>query len=301
MKKAQITLTHMSLIFTIAAFAFMSSVTLAAEATVQPLWPDGPPLGENAKADDPELTIYLPDQPNGAAVVIYPGGGYWGLAMDHEGHQVAQWLNSFGVAGLIVSYRRGPGAEHPVPLLDAQHAIRTVRYNAEEWHIDPTRIGVLGFSAGGHLASSTGVHFDKGDANSDDPIEQTSCRPDFMVLIYPVISMTQDYMHKGSRNNLIGEDPDPDLAKKMSSELQVTAETPPTFLILSNEDAAVPAENSVYFYLALRDAGVAAEMHIFEKGRHGFGLGPFDAILHDWMDLCQQWMWQRGFLSSKQD
>jgi acetyl esterase/lipase len=297
MNNSRISLTHLILIVAIVVFACMINVALAAEPTVQPLWPDGPPLGENAKADDPEMTIYVPDQPNGTAVVIFPGGGYWGLAMDHEGHQVAQWLNSFGVAGIIVSYRRGPGAAHPVPLLDAQHAIRTVRANAAEWQIDPNRIGVLGFSAGGHLASSTGVHFDSGDANADDPIGQASCRPDFMVLVYPVISMTQDYMHKGSRNNLIGENPDPALAQKMSSELQVTTETPPTFLILTNEDSAVPAENSVYFYLALRKAGVPAEMHIFEKGRHGFGLAPFNYILHDWMDLCQQWMEQRGLLT----
>jgi len=272
------------------------STAFAAEPVVQPLWPDGAPLGENAKADDPELTIYLPQNPNGAAVVIFPGGGYWGLAMDHEGHQVAQWLNNFGVAGIVVSYRRGPGAAHPVPLLDAQHAIRTVRYNSEKWRIDPQRIGVMGFSAGGHLASSTGVHFDAGDQNADRPIERMSCRPDFMILGYPVISMTEDYMHKGSRNNLIGKNPDPELAKEMSSELQVTPETPPTFLVLTNADKSVPAENSVYFYLALRKAGVPAEMHIFEKGDHGFGLAPLNPILSDWMDLCQQWMQQRGLL-----
>lgn len=274
------------------------NLLVSAEPQVLPLWPDGPPLGENAKADDPEMTVYLPDHPNGAAVVIYPGGGYWGLAMDHEGHQVAQWLNSFGVAGIIVSYRRGPGAEHPVPLMDAQHAIRTVRYKADDWNIDPNRVGVLGFSAGGHLASTTGLFFDSGDANAADSVKKQSCRPDFMVLVYPVISMTQDYMHKGSRNNLIGENPESELAQKMSGELQVRAETPPTFLVLSDEDTGVPAENSIYFYLALRKAGVPAEMHIFEKGRHGFGLGQLDHILSSWMGLCERWMYQRGILSS---
>ena len=269
----------------------------AAESFELPLWPDGAPLGEHAKAESPNMTIYLPENPNGAAVVIYPGGGYWALAMDHEGHQVAEWLNSFGVAGIIVSYRRGPGAEHPVPLLDAQHAIRTVRHKATEWGIDPQRIGVLGFSAGGHLASSTGVHFDKGDPESKDPIQSQSCRPDFMILVYPVITMTEDYGHAGSKRNLLNENPDSVLARKMSSELQVTAETPPTFLILTNEDKAVPAENSVYFYLALRKAGVPAEMHIFEKGAHGFGLAPLDHILSDWMELCHQWMGQRGLLN----
>lgn len=286
-----------SIILVVRCVLMLNLAASAAEPLVQPLWPAGPPLGENAKADDPELTIYLPENPNGAAVVICPGGGYWGLAMDHEGHQVAQWLNNLGVAGIIVSYRRGPGAQHPVPLLDAQHAIRTVRFNADTWNIDVSRVGVLGFSAGGHLASTTGLQFDLGDPNADDPIKKQSCRPDFMVLVYPVISMTEDYMHRGSRNNLIGENPDPELAKKMSGELQVTPDTPPTFLVLTNEDKAVPAENSVYFYLALRQAGVSAEMHVFEKGAHGFGLAPLDPILSDWMDLCQQWMWQHGILN----
>ena len=280
-------------------FLSFSTRSFAVKPFVQPLWPDGPPLGENAAAEEPEMAVYLPDAANGAAVVIYPGGGYWGLAMDHEGRQVAEWFNHFGVAGIVVSYRRGPGAEHPVPLLDAQHAIRTVRNNAGQWRIDPHRIGVIGFSAGGHLASSTGVHFDDGDRNAADPIERMSCRPDFMILVYPVISMTQEFMHVGSRNNLIGKNPDPELAKQMSSELQVTPETPPAFLVLSNEDTSVPAENSVYFYLALRKAGVPAEMHIFEKGRHGFGLAPLDPVLSDWMDLCQQWMEQRGLLDKK--
>lgn len=281
-------------------FAFflftLTVVGFASDPIVQPLWPDGPPLGENSSAEDPVLAVYLPGQSCGAAVVIFPGGGYHGLAMDHEGRQIAEWLNNMGVAGIIVNYRRGKGAGHPVPLLDAQHAIRSVRFNAAQWNIDPQRIGVIGFSAGGHLASSTGVHFDDGDADAENPIKRQSCRPDFMILGYPVISMTQDYMHKGSRNNLIGKNPDEDLAKKMSSELQVTPNTPPTFLILSNQDKAVPAENSVYFYLALRKAGVPAEMHIFEKGPHGFGLAPFDPILSDWMDLCQQWLQQRGIL-----
>ncbi|MBN1465580.1 alpha/beta hydrolase [candidate division KSB1 bacterium] len=279
--------------------ALSLSEELYSEPIVQPLWPEGPPLGENATAEDPQLTIYLPKDPTGAAVVIFPGGGYWGLAMDHEGHQVAQWLNSFGVAGIIVSYRRGPGAEHPVPLLDAQHAIRTVRHNADAWQIDPVRVGVLGFSAGGHLASSTGVHFDNGDAASSQPIKRQSCRPDFMVLVYPVISMTRDYMHAGSKRNLLGDDVADELAREMSSDLQVTAETPPTFLILTDEDTAVPAENSIYFYLALRRAGVPGEMHIFEKGQHGFGLGQLDHILSGWMGLCQKWMGQRGLLTPR--
>jgi len=271
---------------------------LTAEPVVQPLWPEGAPLGENATADDPELTIYLPpaDKANGAAVVICPGGGYWALAMDHEGHQVAQWLSNMGVAGIIVSYRRGPGAAHPVPLMDAQHAIRTTRANAEEWNIDPERIGVLGFSAGGHLASSTGVHFDYGNKDAEDVIAQQSSRPDFMVLVYPVITMVEDYGHQGSKKNLIGKDAPQELAEKMSSDLQVTADTPPTFLLLTSEDTAVPAENGISFYLACHKNAVPCEMHVFEKGPHGFGLAPFDPVLSDWMELCEQWMRVRGIM-----
>jgi acetyl esterase/lipase len=277
-------------------FLCVTQTVSALEPIVLPLWATTPPLGETAVAEDPQLTVYLPEKKTGAAVVIFPGGGYWGLAMDHEGRQVAQWLNELGVAGIIVSYRRGPGAQHPVPLLDAQHAIRTVRERADEWGIDPGRVGVIGFSAGGHLASSTGVFFDPGSADAADPIERMSCRPDFMILVYPVISMMRDYMHRGSMLNLLGDPPDPKLAEKMSTDLQVSPQTPPTFLVLTNEDTAVPAENSVYFYLALRKAGVPAEMHIFEKGAHGFGLAPLNPILSEWMGLCRNWMQQRGIL-----
>ncbi|RPH89534.1 MAG: alpha/beta hydrolase [Calditrichaeota bacterium] len=265
-----------------------------------PLWPGEPLLANDAVAEDPTLTVSLPDGGVSAAVVIFPGGGYWGLAMDHEGKQVAGWLNEMGLAAIIVRYRRGPGAQHPVPLLDAQRALRTVRLKADEWNIDPQRIGVLGFSAGGHLASCTGVFFDQGVPQADDPVERVSCRPDFMILVYPVISMTQDYMHRGSRNNLLGDPADETLAEKMSTDTQVTPQTPPTFLILTNEDRAVPAENSVYFYLALRKAGVAAEMHIFEKGEHGFGLAPADPILSGWTDLCRLWLDQHHFLAPRQ-
>lgn len=271
-------------------------VCIAAEPVVQPLWPDGVPLGEKATADDPDLTIYLPavEKANGAAVVICPGGGYWALAMDHEGHQVAQWLNSMGVAGIIVSYRRGPGAAHPVPLMDAQHAIRTTRANAAKWNIDPNRIGVIGFSAGGHLASSTGVHFDYGKNNAENIIEQQSCRPDFMILVYPVITMVEKYGHQGSKDNLLGKNASQEMAEKMSSDLQVTQDTPPTFLLLTSEDTVVPAENGISFYLACHKNNVPCEMHVFEKGPHGFGLAPFDPVLSDWAELCEQWLRVRG-------
>jgi len=267
------------------------------------LWPDGAPLARgDADADKPTLTIYLPpkDKATGAAVVICPGGGYGGLAMDHEGHQVAQWLNSFGVAGFILKYRhRRMGYGPPAPLLDAQRAIRTVRARATEWGVKPDRIGILGFSAGGHLASTAGTHFDKGDPDAKDPIDRVSCRPDFMVLVYPVISFTEWYAHKGSLKNLLGEDPDPKLVESLSNEKQVMPETPPTFLIHTSGDTGVPAENSVAFYLALRKAKVPAEMHIFAKGEHGFGLGKKGNAVAVWPSLCVEWMRGLGVLHNE--
>jgi len=274
---------------------------------VELLWPDGAPGAKGEKeGDKPSLTIYLPapDKATGAAVVICPGGGYGHLAMDHEGHQVAEWLNSFGVAGFILKYRHrnsGAGYGHPAPLLDAQRAIRMVRYNAGEWGIDPRRIGILGFSAGGHLASTAGTHFDDGRAGAKDPVDRVSCRPDFMVLVYPVISFTQRFAHKGSWRNLLGENPAPKLLDALSNEKQVTARTPPSFLVHTWGDTAVPAENSIYFYLALRKAGVPAEMHIYEKGRHGFGLGTTAGAVGSWPVRCREWMDGRGYLGAKRD
>ncbi len=271
----------------------------AEKPTVQPLWPDGVPMKTAEQtAEEPMMSIYLPapEKNTGAAVVIYPGGGYSGLATDHEGKQIAEWLNDNGIAGIITTYRRGKGSQHPVPLTDAQHAIRTVRYNAEKWNIDPDRIGVIGFSAGGHLASTTGTHFDLGNPDAQDPIEKMSCRPDFMLLIYPVISLNSEYTHQGSKRNLLGENPDPVLVEKFSNNQSITQDTPPTFLAHTNEDTGVPSENSVLFYLGLRKAGVPAEMHIFEKGRHGLGLGPKDMAFRYWPMLCIEWLKTRGII-----
>lgn len=266
---------------------------------VELLWPEGAPGAKgDGEEDKPTLTIYQPVEHlrNGAAVVICPGGGYWKVAMDHEGHQVAEWLNAHGVAGFILRYRKAPDYHHPAPMQDVQRAIRTVRARADEFNIDPDRIGVLGFSAGGHLASTAATHFDSGDKSANDPIKRVSSRPDFAVLIYPVISFTTEYTHKGSRRNLLGENPDESQVKKFSNELQVTAETPPTFLIHSTGDTGVPPENSILYYRALRKAGVPAEMHIFEQGKHGYGLAPDDPVLSIWPDLCIAWMKARGLL-----
>ncbi len=277
--------------------------TTAAEPPVALLWPAGAPGAKGGEeADKPTLTIYLPprDKATGAAVVICPGGGYGNLAMDHEGHQVAQWLNSNGVAGFILKYRhRGTGYGHPAPLRDAQRAIRLVRSRANEWGVLPDRIGIMGFSAGGHLASTAGTHFDKGKPDAADPIDRSSCRPDFMILVYPVISLAEPFSHGGSRRNLLGTQPAADLVENLSNEKRVTPETPPTFLLHTDQDSGVPAENSVYFYLALRRAKVPAEMHIYAKGPHGFGLGKKGEPVSTWPDRCVDWMRGLGLLDRK--
>jgi acetyl esterase/lipase len=266
------------------------------------LWPEGAPGAHgDGDPDVPTITVRAlsPESANGCAVVICPGGGYGGLAKQHEGYDIAEWLNSFGVAGFVLRYRHAPQYRHPAPLLDVQRAIRTVRARAKEWHVDPNRIGVMGFSAGGHLASTAGTHFDSGRTSADDAIDRVSCRPDFMILAYPVISLTSDYTHRGSRRNLLGEDPDPALVKSLSNELQVTAETSPTFLFHTNADRAVPPENSVLFYLALRKAGVAAEMHLYQEGRHGLGLAPQQAAVASWPDRCREWLQVQGMLKAE--
>jgi acetyl esterase/lipase len=230
--------------------------------------------------------------------VVCPGGGYGALADDHEGRQVARWLNSLGVAAFVLKYRIAPRYHHPAPLRDAQHAIRTVRANAQDWHIDPQRVGIWGFSAGGHLASTAGTHFDDGKPDAEDPIERVSCRPDFLILAYPVITFTEPSTHKGSRRNLLGQEPDPKLVESLSNEKQVTAQTPPTFLFHTDADRGVPPENSVLFYLALRKAGVPTELHIYEKGQHGVGLAPKDPILSSWPGRLADWMKGRGLLTA---
>lgn len=271
----------------------------AAAAEAFPLWSgDAPHAAGAAEKSTPTLQPYLPEPrtATGAAVVVFPGGGYGHLAKDHEGVQIGRWLSQSGVAAFVTHYRHAPEYHHPVPLEDAQRAIRTVRARAKEWKVDPDRIGVLGFSAGGHLAATTGTLFDGGKPEADDKIDQASCRPDFMILLYPVIAMAKPYGHMGSRRNLLGPEPADELVKKMSPELQVTGHTPPAFLVHTSTDTVVPSQNSVLFYMALRKAGVPAEMHIFEQGPHGFGLGRQDAALTVWSELCLTWLRTRGIL-----
>jgi acetyl esterase/lipase len=260
------------------------------------LWPNGAPgaLGTE-DVDKPSLTPYLAKSPNGTAVIVCPGGGYQNLAMDHEGVQIAKWLNSLGISAFVLKYRLGPKYHHPAMINDAQRAIRTVRSRAASLHIQEDRIGIWGFSAGGHLASTAATHFDSGDPNAWDPIDRAGSRPDFAILAYPVISLGE-FAHVGSRNNLLGKNPDPKLVEDLSNDLRVTAQTPPTFLFHTTADATVPVENSVRFYLALRKAGVPAELHIFQNGPHGVGLAPTDATLSAWSGLLANWLRERGLL-----
>jgi acetyl esterase/lipase len=302
--KRAFTMLRRHFLLTMVCLALAAWTTSArAESKVELLWPQGAPDAKGQSDNDkPTLAISLPpaDKANGAAVVVCPGGGYGGLAMSYEGIEVGEWFNSFGVAAFVLKYRhKGSGYQHPAPLQDAQRAIRTVRARAGEWKVNPQRIGIMGFSAGGHLASSAGTHFDAGKPDSPDPVERVGCRPDFLILCYPVISLTAGYTHQGSKKNLLGENPDPKLVESLSSELQVTSETPPTFLFLTDADTGVPAENSVAFYLALRKAKVPAEMHIYEKGPHGVGLGRKLPAVASWPALCVDWLRGRGLLEPK--
>jgi acetyl esterase/lipase len=281
-------------------------LTLSAQAQTNTnailLWPDGAPgaLGK-ADRDIPTLTPYLPDadKATGAAMVICPGGGYASLT-SHEGVVYAMWLKEQGIAAFVLKYRLGSsGYRHPAMLQDAARAMRMVRANAPEWKIDAKRIGIIGSSAGGHLASTVLTHFDAGKPDAADPIERESSRPDLGVLVYPVITMTGPKTERGSRENLMGKEFSPEVARQLSSELQVTKETPPCFLFHSVEDDIVPVENSMDFAAALRRAGVPYELHVYEKGKHGIGLGAADyapAKFHPWVRECERWLKEQGFV-----
>lgn len=285
----------------IAAWATLASADSPPQTgTVIRLWQgDAPGAQGTADEDIPTLTVYLPppEKANGASVVVCPGGGYHGLA-PHEGKPVAEWLNTIGVSGFVLKYRLGPKYHHPVMMEDVNRAIRMVRSHAKEWSLDPARIGVLGFSAGGHLASTAVTHFDAGKPDSQDPVEQVSSRPDFGVLIYPVITMTDPYTHRGSRTNLLGKEPPQDLIDLMSSEKQVTEKTPPCFLVHSAVDGVVPIQDSLMFVEACLKNKVPVELHMFDHGPHGFGLGGNDPVLSQWPGLCEKWMGFHGWLKT---
>lgn len=251
----------------------------------------------NDPEDIPTLTWFpaRSSKAQGSAIVVCPGGGYGALA-EHEGQPIAEWFNSLGISAAVLKYRLGPKYHHPSMLEDAARAMRTVRANAENLQVNPDKIGVLGFSAGGHLASSIATHFDSGEPQSSDPVERVSSKPNAAILIYPVISLNHPYTHQGTLNNLLGEHPSRELLDYMSSEKQVTAETPPAFIVTSFEDGAVPMENSMLFAEALRRAGVPLEMHVYDRGPHGFGLGNDVDEYGTWPMLCAKWLKVRGFM-----
>ncbi|MEO5823262.1 MAG: alpha/beta hydrolase [Vicinamibacteraceae bacterium] len=267
-----------------------------------PLWSGAAPgtLG-TAPEDIPQITPYVPDRVDarGAAVVVCPGGGYRNLSMEKEGSKVAEFLNGLGVTAFVLRYRLGPRYRHPVPLGDARRALRVVRSRASEFGVQRERLGLMGFSAGGHLTATVATHVDRGDAAATDPIDRESARPDFAILAYPVITLAENWLHRGSRTMLLAPDQQhPDILNDLSNERQVTADTPPTFLFHTDADTGVPAENSVAFYLALRKAKVPAELHIYEPGPHGVGLGGTDPALVTWPDRLAGWLRTRGLLTA---
>lgn len=290
------------------AATFMNA---SAQEFVLPLYEGKVPYSNNAEVKEnvvqtditrisdvvaPDISVYLPAKQfsTGQAVIICPGGGYRILAWDKEGKDVAKFLNSIGVAGIVLKYRLPVSANvtepHKVPLSDVQRAMRMVRYNASKWNIDPGKIGVMGFSAGGHLASTLGTHFDYGNKASADPVEQISCRPDFMILMYPVISFTTPYTHAGSRESLLGKNPPKELVEYYSNELQVKADTPPAFFVHANDDKGVPVENGLLMYEALRKNNIPAEIHIISEGGHGFGLASNNTHISSWAGSLKLWL-----------
>lgn len=283
-------------------------VVAGASATepVHPLWPEGKtPFSKeiDAETGSPAITVYSSkgtEGHTGAAVVICPGGGYGGLAKDHEGHQPAQWFQEQGVSAFVLQYRLGSQGHHyPTQLADVQRAIRWVRAEASELELDENRIAVMGFSAGGHLASMAATLYDREVYEASDEIDEASARPDFAILCYPVVSMEKGVTHGGSRKNLLGPEraDDDDFAETLSSEKNVTENTPPTFLFQTNEDAAVPAENATRFFLALREHGVPVEYHCYQNGPHGVGLYQGDPILGNWSGLLRNWLLVNSFFS----
>lgn len=294
-------------------FMFLAMMALPgiAQNRVLPLWENDPPNYQEAGevtiwdtsdivrvrlVQQPDIAIFLPSKKNatGEAVVICPGGGYGILAYDWEGSDIARWFSSQGIAAFVLKYRL-PGSKSNItpyksPLLDAQRALRLVRFHSAKWNIDPAKIGIMGFSAGGHLASTLSTHYDGGDSTSTDLVDQVSCRPDFSVLVYPVISFNDEITHAGSKANLLGENPDPELVTLFSNELQVTPDTPPAILIHSEDDQAVPVENSLAYFRALRANEITSELHVYPYGGHGYSLAIGNGHLSTWPDRVIEWI-----------
>lgn len=255
-----------------------------------------------SKVSQPTVTVFLADAKtaNGTSVVICPGGGYHHLSINKEGYKIANWLNSLGISAFVLKYRMPSDLTMKDktigPLQDAQEALRMVRRNADKWKLDPGKVGIMGFSAGGHLASTLSTKFLE---KVYVPVDNTSARPDFSILMYPVISMQDGMTHKGSKTNLLGENPNATLVDKYSNEKQVTETTPKTFIVHAADDKAVPVENSINYYLALKQNKIPAEMHLYENGGHGFGLGT-EGTNKNWSKACENWLISNGFLAKSE-
>ena len=279
---------------TIASVSTLLLIVLAAnsfgaDAKSMPLWKGTAPIPEDQFEEaDAFITVHRPEKPNGTAIIICPGGGYGGLVMGPEGHGIAKWLNGHGITGVVLQYRLPKGRAF-VPLWDAQQAIRTVRSRAEDWQLDPNGIGIMGFSAGGHLAATAGTHFDAGDPDADEPLKRISCRPDFMILVYPVITMLGQSTHGGSRRNLLGEMIPLSLAELFSNERQVTKETPPAFLAHALDDRPVPPANSRMFFEALQKHDIPSKYLELPSGGHG--LNGYKGPMWDaWQKQSLEWL-----------
>jgi acetyl esterase/lipase len=258
------------------------------------LWQDNAPgaLG-NGPEDTPAIMAYPVQGEGRGAVIVCPGGGY-GMRADHEGEPIAFWLNSIGIPAFVLRYRVAP-YQYPCALNDVQRAVRYVRHHANDYGINVGKIGVLGFSAGGHLTTTIGTHYDSGNPQAEDPIDRESCRPDAIIPCYPVVTLKPPYAHEGSRINLIGVEPGEELLESLSNESQVTPDTPPTFLWHTADDAAVPVENAFLFASALSKNKVPFELHVYEKGRHGLGLSEEDPHVATWTSLCGTWLERQQF------
>ena len=293
-----------------------------------PLWPDGsaplPPLPQGVSAPTEPEVVTAEGRPaegaanrwvsgttrpsltphcarsarrSGAAVIVCPGGGYSGMAWDKEGEHISEWLAQRGITAFTLKYRHGGGAhQHPVPFTDVQRAVRWVRGHSAEYCVQPDRIGVMGFSAGGHLAATIGTHFDEGDGAAGDPVEQQSSRPDFLVLIYPVITMEKGFSHGGSLGNLLGKSPDSALVAELSNDLHVTENTPTTFMVHATDDQTAPVENSLRFYRVLVEHKVPAELHLYDQGGHGFGMLQRELPIDHWPEALEAWLKSRDLI-----
>lgn len=290
--------------------------TLALGQNELPLWPaehpanqgDGPASHEKSPNrlvvnHHPSVLVYKPEaSANGAAVLICPGGGYGVLAIDHEGWDAAEWLNARGITAFVLKYRCGADKNlHPDPLDDAKRAMRIIRANAEQWDLDSNRIGILGFSAGGHLAATASTLFDGGVAESDDPIEQVSSRPDYSVLVYPLTTLRDDVTHRYSKKNLLGPKPTDEMVVKLSADKQVTKQTPPTFIAHASDDGAVLPENAILYYRALLKHDVPAELHLYQGGGHGFGMRTLESKANNWLGDLDRWLARNAIPASPEN